>query len=213
VLDRRALATATVGVILVLAGAVLVLSQRAPRLAGTNSIRPAGYVATVAPGKRLCQPVEVVPADARAVRLFVGVYGRPGPPFDISVADSRGLVTAGSASSGYGDGDLRVPVRSVASARTGATICLRNRGATRLALAGVGGAGPGLTLGRQQVIAMIKVEWLRPGRESWWDLAAVVAHRFGIGKADFLGDWALWATLALLACAWIVALGCVVIRR
>ena len=41
---------------------VVVLSQSAPRLAGTNDVRPAAYVAVVPPGGHVCQAPESLPS-------------------------------------------------------------------------------------------------------------------------------------------------------
>jgi hypothetical protein len=191
-------------------GAALLLTREEPRLAATNSVAPAVYVTTLEPGQRLCQPHQQLPAQAAAARLFAGVYGRPGPPMRVTVGQGARQVAAGSAS-GYGDGMIRVPLRRVARGPVGdATLCVLNRGPGRLALGGRPEPPSGTVVGATPLQARVYVGWLRPGRESWLDLAGTVAERAGVGKAGFMGAWTLWAALALIVAAAALALTTVV---
>ncbi len=47
--------------------------------------------------------------------------------------------------------------------------------------------------------------YLRPGRESWWQLLGTLDQRFGLGKASFFGDWTLPVMALLLLGIWIAA--------
>jgi hypothetical protein len=51
----------------------------------------------------------------------------------------------------------------------------------------------------------IDVVYLRPGRESWWQLLPTLDQRFGLGKASFFGGWTLPALALALLCVWIAA--------
>ena len=51
----------------------------------------------------------------------------------------------------------------------------------------------------------IDVVYLRPGRESWWQLLGTLDQRFGLGKTSFFGDWTLPVMALLLLGAWVAA--------
>lgn len=200
----RVVVAATVAIVAL--GLVAVLSESKPRLAQTNNVPPQRVVAELGPGQQVCQGLETVPSGV--ARLVLRTPPRLEGEFpvaaqvrggrDVSLADSVGEARAGR---------LVVDVGSPPRSTIDAEICLTNEGRERLSLSGfpirgeqaarVDGA-PGR--GR------LAMDYLRPGRESWWELAGTVAHRFGIGKAAFFGDWTLWAALALMAGAWVAAL-------
>jgi hypothetical protein len=58
--------------------------------------------------------------------------------------------------------------------------------------------------GRPQA-GRIDVVYLRPGRESWWQLLGALDERIGLGKASFFGDWTLPVLALALLGAWIAA--------
>lgn len=194
---------AVLTLLLVLGGVVVALSQRAPRLSGTNDVLLGSYVAQVPPGKTLCHTNETLPHDTAAVQVFAGVYGRPGPPLSVSVTHAGRLLAAGRAPGGYPDGQLRIRVSRVTRDVAEPRVCLTNRGRSRLALGGLPGppAGADVVSGRPQA-GQIRIEYLRPGRETWWALLPTIARRFSFTRAGFAGPWLLWAGLVALAVAW-----------
>jgi hypothetical protein len=48
------------------------------------------------------------------------------------------------------------------------------------------------------------MEYLRPGRKSWWSLASSVAHHMGLGHAAS-GTWIVFLVLALMLTVVILA--------
>ena len=45
----------------------------------------------------------------------------------------------------------------------------------------------------------MRLTYLRPGRESGWDVLGAVARRMGIGRGDLLEGWAFYGWLAASA--------------
>jgi hypothetical protein len=174
---RIVVAVAVVGVLIALG---VGLARAGARSAGTNSINPVAFVAVVPPGGRACQDGEAVPPDAAALAVDAGSYGRPGPPLRVTI----GPGTGGARPGGYPDGWVAVPLsgRLARSDRFagGVVVCVENRGAARVALAG---------LPLPQSVATVN------GRP--WSMASTVAGRATVGKAD-LGKWTPVVALVLL---------------
>src|SRR4051794_41806156 len=68
------------GVVALLAGIAIVLSQSGHELTGTNGAKREQFVAVLHGGQRACQPNATVPAGAGRLRLQRGAYGRAGAP-------------------------------------------------------------------------------------------------------------------------------------
>jgi hypothetical protein len=198
VLIRAALAG---GLAIVLVAAAIVLSDREPRMAGSNLVPELGFLPELAPGQRLCQAQELVPRDADSVRILVGTFGGPGGGLDVTL-DTRGRrLTQGSLPPGHGQGHLTVPIRPLSRTTGDATLCIANRGDSKVALGGSDRVSPFARVGGAELPGRARVEYMRPGRESWWSLAGEVVHRFGYGKAGLLGSWTLFAALLLMLVA------------
>jgi hypothetical protein len=134
----------------------------------------------------------VVPADTGAVRLLVGTYGRQVPGLRVAVRSGARTVSTGTFAGGP-EGHVSVPIEHVAERLEGATVCVGvvAPAGTRTVLYGSGD--------------QLRLEWLRPGSESWFGVLGTVAHRFGLGRGFFGGAWVLGLALLLLAAAWAVA--------
>lgn len=201
-------AVLVVGLVAVVATVVALLSQSAPRLAGTNNVSPRAPVAFLFPGDRLCQQ-STVPADARSVVLRV-------PPNPERERRVRVVVGAGGDRAVGGHrgpaptGELMVALTGRVPAGAG-ELCVRNRGDGSLALLGsdidiARAAQRGVT-----TRGKLSIAYRRAGSESWWSVAPTVAQRFARGKPGFVGAWTLWAALALMAAA--VALAALAVAR
>ncbi len=192
---------------------VVLLSQSAPRMAGTNSVLLGSYISTVAPGQRLCQRGELVPPDTASLRIFIGVYGHPGGPYELTIRSGRQLVGSGQVGAGQRDGYLTVPVARVTRAVPDATVCIANRGPGPLALAGLAGPPtPSTTIGQTEQTGTVQISYMRRGSESWWSLIPTIAQRFGVAKADLLGSWTFWGAIVALLGAWGLGLSAILRR-
>lgn len=198
-----------VALALVGAGVVLVLSQRAPRMAGTSFVPVRTFAVTVPPHAQACQPATYVPADSAAVRVLTGSFGQPLPRLSVTLADAGGRPLARGAHAGGGpQGEVTIPLDAVvAEERYGATACVRNHGGAPVALGGdVAGPGSAARVGGEVTQGAVGFRYLRPGRESWWSLLGAISERFGRGKSAFFGTWTLPLCALALAALWVAAL-------
>jgi hypothetical protein len=200
------------GLFLVVGSFVIVLSKSEQRLAASNSqVSLSGNDVRLPGHKRACQP-ESVPAQTAALRVFVGGSGGP---LDVDIRQGKRIVAQGSFGAVL-DGlpataRLSPPLRTEIVA---AEVCFRNRGRKTVRFAGdrtpirFSAANPyGLLLDDEP-----RIDSLRPGEESGWELAGTVAERFGRAKASFFGSWTIWAVLGLVGATWAVACG-LMLRR
>jgi hypothetical protein len=170
---------------------LVVLSGSEPRRSGTDDLAPAGVAATLAPGERACQPTSVPDDSARVALAGAPAAGGAGAA-RLTVTVERGgeVVARGRFAGLTADGRLDVALASTPPPGP-AELCVRNAGRQPLTL-----------LGAPEVLA---VDYYRAGDESWWQVAPAVADRFGLGKAGFVGSWALWLALGAVVAAWLAA--------
>jgi len=208
---RAARWVAAVGVVALLVAFGLALSRRERRLSGTDATPPETFVAGVPPGQQACQGAELLPADTAAVRLTIGTYGRPGPPLALTATGPSGRpLTAGALAAGWHQGVVRIPVRRVSTATNNARICLRVPSPPRGSAIALGGnPEPGFAIeidGRSFQGVRARLDYLRPGRESWYQLLPTIVHRSTIAKAGFLRTWEWAAVLALVVASAFLAI-------
>jgi hypothetical protein len=101
------------------------------------------------------------------------------------------VVTRGRRPAGGPEGRVEVPVRPVGDTTGPAEVCLVVGGGGRTVLYGSAGR--------------VRLEWMRAGSESWLELLPVIAHRFGLAKANPLGSLLLPFAALLLVVAWVAA--------
>jgi hypothetical protein len=192
-LNTRIGAVVAVAVVVVAAGLAVALADSKPRQSGSNYVPEAGPVATVRGNGTRCQPGQTIPADTGALRLLVGTYGRPVPGLRATVKRGGRTISSGTFAGGP-EGHVSIPMQRVARRVDGATVCIGVMAppGTRTVL--YGGSG------------LVRLEWLRPGSESWFGISGTVAHRFGLGRGFFGGAWVLALVAMLLAGTWVVAL-------
>jgi hypothetical protein len=188
---------------------VLALSDRDVHLAGTNNVFDRFPVADLQRGDELCEQFETVPADAAVVRLSVApdaatVRG----PVSIRVLAGERVVSRGRRAGGWDGESVDVPIETVRRTIDEGQVCVTNGGRTALTLRGYGVEPDrlGFTLRGEQTDKQIRLTYLRPEPESWWSMAGVVAHRFGLGRGELFGGWMVFAWLAGL-----VAMGLAVV--
>jgi hypothetical protein len=197
-------------VALALVAGVLVLdmSGRAPRLAGSDHLAPVGFVATLEGSRELCQAQIVLPSDAQRVQVLIGTYGLEVPELAVRFLGPGGRLRAsGRLAAGATQGDVLIPLSYPHGHAAEGVLCVRVGGHSKMVLGGTAATpGPGSEqIGGTPQPGRISVVYLRPGRESWWQLLPSLSQRFGLGKASFFGDWTLAvAALALLG-VWVAA--------
>ncbi len=195
------------GVALLLAAGALALdmSGRAPRIAGTDHISPAAFSATLPHGGTLCQPAMVLPDDAQRMEVLVGTYGAPVPAISADfVAADGATVAAGRLARGAREGYVQIPFAYPHGATAEGSLCLHVAGHGKVVLGGEPSAGAVAELvDSKRQPGRIDVVYLRPGRESWWQLLGTLDQRLGLGKAPIFGDWTLPVMALLLLGVWV----------
>lgn len=198
------------GLVLAAGLLVAVLTDSRPRLAATNSkVIVSGVELVVLPGHERCQGGVFVPKDAARLRLYVGASGRPtGQPLLLAIRARGGEpVSSLAVPADYRPGPLDVAMRPPPRPVEQGTFCVSNVGDAPMAFAGnltpdspdagVGPNDPGSGPGDE-----VRVDFFRPGRESWLELAPAVARRFSLFKPSFAGPWTMWAALAVVLVLW-----------
>jgi hypothetical protein len=197
-----------VGVAVVVAGLVVLLSQRGERLAATNSrVVVSAVDVPVRPGQQRCTTVPFLPTRVSAARVYPNAAASP---LELTVRSGGRVVSSGRVAGGYGAGPLEVPLRPPRREVTQPNVCLRNNGSRPVRFAGnYTPLSPAAAQSRGE--DRIRYDFLRPGRESWWHLSPTVAARFSALKPTFVGSWTMWALLGVVAALWAGAI--LVLRR
>ena len=195
----RVAAAVAAGAVALLAVLALVLTDSKPRQSGSNYVAELEPVAQVEGDGARCQRGVVLPADTASVRLLLGTYGRPTPTIVVRASDGGRTLTEGTLRGGGREGHVTVPLDPPVDSQTRARrVCVRVEGSGPTVLYGSGGT--------------VRLEFVRPGSESWLDILPVVARRFGYGKANPFGSALIWVAGLVLLLAWIAA-GRVLVRE
>jgi hypothetical protein len=169
----------------------LVLTDSKPRQSGSNYAAELGPVTEVEGTGARCQRGVTLPADTAGVRLLLGTYGRPTPTVVVRATGRGRTITQGTLRGGGREGHVTVPITPVRSETRAGRVCVRIEGSGPTVLYGSGG--------------IVRLEFLRPGSESWLDLLPVVARRFGYGKANPFGSALILVAALVLLAAWLAA--------
>jgi hypothetical protein len=207
--SRRAAALAAAATaIVVLVAAAVVLSQRAPRLTGTDNVRVLGHPVVVEPGQEACQDGEHVPGGATRLGLVVDAPAGAGPALTVRV-NGTGVRVPG----GYSGGEIRVPLPPGAGGD--GAVCVRNEGPGAVALGGQDTAAqlpPGLAFSLdgdpRPVVFQVRSF---AGEASGWERAGDALRRWGYVTA--LGAATPYLAIALFAAAFAGAVALVVRGR
>jgi hypothetical protein len=180
-----------------LASAVVVVLSRSPLIVvGTNSVPAHPEVAYVEGGFSTCEIGGMLPQGTSAIR--VSASANTGPRVTLKALSGPLLVTSGHRETGWGvDETVTVPVKRVPRTISDAKICLAfgpvieelqiNGAVVRTTTAG----------GKTHSAVALRLEYLRPGHESWWSLASSVARHMGLGHAPS-GTWVVLLLIALM---------------
>jgi hypothetical protein len=207
---RAALGVCGLGLVIAL---LVVLGQRQTQIASTDRVDNNAFVIGVPGGSRLCQEDEIVPSGTVALRMTIGTYGTPGPSFRFTITvprrhgGGRRLLAAGALPYGWKQGVVSIPIAPhVHGAYGDATVCMDNLGKTNVALAGstvLGDYGFNDYLNGHYVLTEARIDYLLPGRPSWFDMIGTIAERMTLGKGSYVG-WAGWIAPLLLMIAVVV---------
>lgn len=158
----------------------------------------------------LCQPGEVLPAGATAVRLpLIAFYGA-----NVKLIAFKGghVLTSGSRGPTWTGVSVTVPVRPLASTVTGATVCFgvapnsepvhipgdtAPRRETAVVLSARTLTPAALRSPARHVRGRLTLEYVGSGHSSWWSRILTVARHVGLGRA-YSGTWIALLLAALM---------------
>lgn len=177
----RLAAAAAVALIALVTALVLVLSERAGPVVGSNQVPPVEFV-HLRSGQRYCRVRQVVPARTQGLRLLAGTNGKPTPRLDVEIRSGFTLSRRGVRQANFKEGLVTVPLAAVDSDIADATVCITPHGEP----VSFGGRGRD-----------VRLEYVRGSRKTWLALAPELADRVGVGKSSMGGDWIAIAALVL----------------
>jgi hypothetical protein len=191
-----------VGALTIAIAGLAVLLQSAQRRSGTNLTANTGFVIPVAAGQQLCEPGELIPGDTGGLRLSASSGAAPGPQLDATVGSGTKLLAAGHLVAGWRTGTVTIALSRIAATQQSASVCLVNRGTSTVSFGGsVPDANFYVVLGGKPLSGRMRIEYMRPGSESWLALLPTLAHRFSLAKGDLVRHWAVPAVLVLMLLA------------
>lgn len=201
--SRRFLIAAVLGGLLIIViPLVVILVDRDPRLAATNSrVLASRNTVAIEPGATRCQGGEYVPRSAAALRVFPRFGGIGGEPLELVIRDvpTRPVATV-RVPGGYPAGNLVIALPPRPGDVQAGQLCLRNIGTRRAFFDGSlvtrYPEGAGVNTPYQRPGDEIRADYFRDGEQSWFAVAPVIARRFSLFKAPAFGTWTFWVVLA-----------------
>lgn len=176
---RLVLAT---GLLLIGLAVVAVLSRSPATLAQTNGIPLATTLVHTGHPTRACQSGETLPRETSALRL--ALFSMLGPRITVRAYAGSQIVTQGAQHGGWDGTDIVVPVRRVPRTTGPVTVCLQlDTVDSEVSLLGAGAPGATLTVGGRALPDRMRIEYLRPGRATWWSYAGTIVRNIGFGHA------------------------------
>lgn len=193
----------------VLAGVVaFALTRSPPRVVGTSGAER-GFLGKGDTDLGVCQAHETLPADVSAIRLSLWAF--IGWDMHVAVYSGSRLLTEGKRGSNWTSESVTVPVRPLNRGASDVTLCFTIAPNSEPAVL-IGTETPGqqgavmfthkppspASPGEGRLPGRIVVEYLSPGRGSWWSRISSVAAHIGLGRA-FSGTWIAFFIAALIA--------------
>lgn len=190
---------ATLALSIVVVALVKSLSQEIPLRAGANGVAPGSFVYALPRQHSFCQSGEVVRKGTTSLRLTLATYGEPTQEVRLSFTDSGRQIAHGNLRPGWSEGTVDIPIRGAVRTEV-ATLCLRNAGESKLALAGetAPAASSGKDNGRA-TDARLSAAYFRRASAEASSLAGVAIDRMGHGRGDMFSSAAPFAAILLAA--------------
>lgn len=207
---------------LMTAAVALVLTGAPPRIARASGPQARSSLGVTQNELTICQGNEILPAGVSAIRVSIVAF--LGSNMQVVVFHNRQIVTSGSRNPAWSGSTATIPVRPVDHTVSNVNVCfsdvpnsellqvfgtlLRSSSGRYAALVfrsnkltSEGPIGEGSPLSGR-----VEIQYLAPGRGSWWSrIGSVVTH---MGFGHFIGG--KW--VALLAAALMAATGALTVR-
>jgi hypothetical protein len=191
------------GVVALVAAVVVVASQRAPRLLGSNRVTANAFPLRLVAARTACQ-VTSVPAGTGDVRILTQTRAGIARPAFTATLDGRrvGRAAGGPAGTRW----VAVPVAPrTTTGRPEGLVCLTAAGRGLVALGGIPATvdAAAHTPSGRALPGVARLEFETGRAETWWSTLGATEHRFSRGKASWVGTW----TLVLVGILFAGALG------
>jgi hypothetical protein len=167
-----------------IAVAVAVTLSRAPQtLARTNGVPLVTKLAVTTGDARGCQRGERLPRGTSAIRL--GLFSILGPKVTVQVFAGSRVVTEGTRGPGWEGTYLAVAVGKRARSFAPVTVCFR-LAEVDSEVSYLGSHAPrslAMTARGKTLPGRMTIEYLRPGKKSWWSFTGSIVRDMGFGHA------------------------------
>jgi Predicted membrane protein (DUF2142) len=210
----RVLVCAALAALALLAGIAVALSHAAPRRAGSNGAPIEQRIGEAPSGSTLCQPGEVLPAGTASLRpLAAPTTEAVGPRLLVTLRRHGQLLRRSTAARGWRSEQLVVPIERTVRDYDDVEVCIRAGSEGGVAFEGYDTApgGAGAVLDGEATGRTLRIDYFRPGRETWWSYAPTIVRRIGYGRGGWGGSW-IAGLIAALTLASIVLAALVVLR-
>ncbi len=209
---RNVKVTLAIGIALMLAMGAWTFTRSPSRVVRVSGPQPDASLGYTIGGGSICQANEVLPSGVSAIRLAIVAFF--GPKVRVIVYSGSRVLTEGSRGPTWTGTSVTVPVAALDRRSSHLTLCcVLGPGSERLDFPGY------LTQPRFAAVAWrsrrtptpalaaheghllggrIDIEYLAPGRRSWWSRALSVARHMGIGHFAS-GTWIVLLLAALMA--------------
>jgi hypothetical protein len=165
-------------------------------VAASNTVpsRPEEPLASTTHGSSYCQEHETLPRGTSAIRVWLAAaYG---PRVHVTVRSGGHLISGGYGGSGWSGGSVTVPVKPLAHAVSGATVCVSFALRDETVLV-IGNRASPAHAGSPAISSRMWIEYMHPGTVSWASLVPSVIRHMGFGRAA-PGTWVVYLALALV---------------
>jgi Predicted membrane protein (DUF2142) len=185
------------GLALLALGVALTLSGSPVRVLATNDVPLQGELTTLHGAATVCQPEGELPHGVAGIRL--GLESAIGPRVTVVASSGRRVLARGASDSGWEGADMTVPLHYGGGSVPGTILCVSLETSPKSVLVIGAASGPRIAAasGGESLGGRMRVEYLAPGRRSWWSQALAVARRLGLGRAPS-GTWVGGLILALM---------------
>jgi hypothetical protein len=202
---RDVAACLTIAVVVLVLGIAATLARSEPRRSGSNGARPSVVVANAEGGSTLCQQGVTLPAGSTSLHAqMTPVEAAVGPAVVVTLRQGTRVLDRVPKAAGWSGIELIVPIARAPRDYEHVEVCASVARGSGVVGAIGDRAAPGmgvLTLDGAPVGAAMRVDWYRPGSESWWTLATTVVVRIGRGHGGWGGPWVAWTALGLVLVA------------
>jgi hypothetical protein len=204
--------TLAIGIALIIAGGVLVLTQSPPRVARINGSGQLDSLGVTQGELSICQANEVLPANVSAIRVSLVAF--LGAKLQAAIYHNGRIITEGSRNPDWSGTSPTIPVKPLAQATSHVELCVAFAPNSQLIqifglavpaenAAAVAFQNPALSrhppAGLSTLLrGKLQVTYLAAGRRSWWSRALSVATHMGLGH--FIGGkWVALLAALLMA--------------